>query len=108
MKTNLELLQGYKTKSAIAAGLIGAIIPLSWLTFIIIIKEDLLEKWMLFPLIIIPSGGIIAGVFFYLMSFVWFPSGKKKLAATIFSTIAYFIVIWLSAVMAFSLTGDWD
>ncbi len=108
METNIGFLQGFKTKSAIAAGLLGAIIPLSWLTFIIIVKEDLFEKWMFFPLIIIPAGGIIGGVFFYLMGFVWFPSGKKKLAAIIFSTIVYFIVIWLSAVMAFSLTGDWD
>lgn len=108
MKTNIEFQPGFKTKSALKAGLLGAIIPLSWLTFIILVKEDLFEKWMLLPLIIIPGGGIIGGLFFYLMGFVWFPLGKRKLAAIIISTLLYFIVIWLSAVLAFSLTGDWD
>src|SRR5690606_109114 len=108
MKTSIKFLQGIKPKSALTAGLLGAIIPLSWLTFIILVKEDLFESWMLFPLIIIPAGGIIGGLFFYLMGFVWFPSGKEKLAAIVFSTVLYFLAIWLSAVMAFSLTGDWD
>lgn len=108
MKSSIEFLQGIKTKSAIVAGIIGASIPLSWLTFIILTREDLFETWMLIPLTFIPFGGIVGGLFFYLMGFVWFPTGGKKLAAIIFSVLIYFVALWLSSVLAFSATGHWD
>ncbi|WP_057935714.1 hypothetical protein [Algoriphagus resistens] len=108
MKTNIEFLRGFKPKSAFVAGLIGASIPLSWLAFIILTKEDLFEAWMLIPLTFIPFGGIFGALFFYLMGFVWFPTGNKKLVALMFSTLIYFIAIWISAVLAFSVTGHWD
>jgi hypothetical protein len=63
---------------------------------------------MLIPLTVIPLGGASGGVFFYLMGFVWFPEGSKKLISVIFSTILYFVAIWLSAMIVFNLTGHWD
>lgn len=108
MKTNIEFLKGLQTKSALVASAIGASIPLSWLLFLVIFGKGPFEKWMFIPLGFIPFGGIIGGLFFYLMGFVWFPSGKPKLAAIIFSTVLYFVGIWLSAVLAFSITGHWD
>lgn len=108
MNTSFEFLKRIKLKSLAIAGLIGACIPLSWLGFIVLVKEDAFEKWMLIPLTLIPLGGIFGGMFFYLMGFIWFPTGKIKLAAIIFSTFIYFVAIWLSAVFSFSLTGHWD
>jgi len=108
MKTNLEFFQGMKAKSTLVAGLIGASIPLSWLTFILLTKEDLFETWMLVPLTIIPFGGVFGGIFFYLMGFIWFPTGGQKLTAIIFSTLMYFVAVWISSVLAFSITGHWD
>ncbi|WPR77906.1 hypothetical protein [Algoriphagus sp. NG3] len=108
MKTKIKFLQGIKAKPAIIAGIIGAGIPLSWLSFIILTKEELFETWMLIPLTFIPIGGIFGGLFFYLMGFIWFPTGGKKLAAIVFSVLIYFITIWISAVLAFSITGHWD
>lgn len=108
MKTNIEFLMGFKTKSAIVASAIGASIPLSWLLFLILVGKGSFEKWMAIPLGLIPLGGVLGGLFFYLMGFVWFPTGKSKLAAIIFSTFLYFVAIWLSAVAAFSITGHWD
>jgi hypothetical protein len=108
MKTTIEFLKGFQTKSALIAGIIGAIIPFSWLMFLILVKSDLFESWMLIPLTFIPLGGVFGGIFFYLMGFVWFPTGSKKLIAIIFSTLLYFVAIWLSAVLAFSVTGHWD
>lgn len=87
---------------------LGAILPLICLLFLILTKEDHFESWMYFPLTIIPIGGGIAGAFFYLMGFQWFPSGNRKLIAIIFSTILYFTALWISAVMAFAITGYWD
>ncbi|SIN84435.1 hypothetical protein [Algoriphagus halophilus] len=108
MKTEIDFLKGIQAKSMLAAGIIGASIPLSWLGFIILFKEDVFEKWMLIPLTFIPLGGVFGALFFYLMGFVWFPKGTPKLIAILFSTLLYFIAIWLSAVFAFSLTGDWN
>ncbi|MDI1322811.1 MAG: hypothetical protein PSV36_08680 [Algoriphagus sp.] len=103
-----EFFQGQSVKSLLLPALLGALAPFVLLLFIVLTKEDVFEFWMLVPLTIIPLGGAFGGVFFYLMGFVWFPIGKHKLIATIFSTIFYFVVLWLSAVLAFNYTGQWD
>jgi hypothetical protein len=95
-------------KSLILPATLGASLPLAWLLFIIFTKEDLFESWMYYPLTIIPIGGAVGGTFFYLMGFHWFPEGKSKLIAVIFSTALYFIGLWISAVMAFAVTGHWN
>lgn len=95
-------------RELVLPALLGASIPFALLSFIILTKEDAFEPWMFFPLLIIPSGGAAGGIFFYLMGFLWFPTGNQKLIAIIFSTLMYFVVLWLSSVMAFALTGHWD
>lgn len=95
-------------KELILPAILGASVPLAWLTFIIIMKEDLFEPWMFYPLIFIPLGGAGGGLFFYLMGFHWFPEGNKKLIAVIFSIIFYFFSLWISAVTAFAITGHWN
>ena len=108
MKTDIEFLKGFQLKSALVAGIIGASIPFSWLMFLILVKSKVFETWMLTPLTFIPLGGLFGGLFFYLMGFVWFASGRRKLFAIIFSTLLYFVAIWLSAVFSFSLVGLWN
>lgn len=103
-----DFLQGQTIKNLGLPALLGAFAPFSLLLFIILTKEDVLESWMLIPLILIPLGGALGGIFFYLMGFVWFLTGRKKLIAIIISTILYFVAIWMSAVIAFNLTGQWD
>jgi hypothetical protein len=103
-----DFFQGQSVKSLVLPALLGALAPFALLLFIVLTKEDHLETWMLVPLTIIPLGGALGGVSFYLMGFVWFPFGKQKLIAIIFSTIFYFVVLWLSAVLAFNYTGQWD
>lgn len=98
----------FSIKDLILPAALGASLPLACLLSLILTKEDIFESWMYFPLTIIPTGGAIAGAFFYLMGFLWFPAGKKKLIAIIFSTILYFVSLWISAVMAFAITGHWD
>lgn len=96
------------TKNLIQASFIGAVIPLIYILFIIATKEDVFEKWMLIPLLLIPLGGGLGGTFFYLIGFKWIPEGRKRLLAIIFGTLIYFLSLWLSAVMAFNLTGHWN
>jgi hypothetical protein len=95
-------------KELLLPAALGASLPLACLLFLILTKENIFESWMYYPLTIIPIGGALAGAFFYLMGFQWFPAGTKKLIAIIFSTILYFSAIWISAVMAFAITGHWD
>jgi hypothetical protein len=108
IKPNLMNISHQLQKNILQSSLIGAGLPLIYILFIIYFKEDLFEKWMLTPLILIPLGGALGGIFFFLMGFHWFPNGRKKLLALIFSTIIYFVCLWLSAVLAFNFTGHWD
>lgn len=108
MNNSTDFLQGLPLKKLGLPALLGASAPFSLLLFIILTKEDMLELWMLVPLILIPMGGAVGGIFFYLMGFLWFPKGNQKLIAIIFSTILYFVAIWISAVTAFSFTGHWN
>ena len=87
---------------------LGASLPLTWILFVIFSREPQLEVWMLLPGTLIPTGGAFGGAFFYLMGFHWFPEGKKKLIALIFSSIAYVGTLWFSTIFAFALTGDWN
>ncbi|MCH7399860.1 hypothetical protein MM236_17835 [Belliella sp. DSM 107340] len=105
---NHQLSKGIKPKNLLLAALLGAFLPFAVLVLIILTKEDVFETWMLFPLTIIPAGGAFGGVFFYQMGFQWFSVGAKKLIAVIFSTVLYFVLLWMSAVLVFAITGHWD
>ena len=76
MNTKVEFLKGFQLKSALAAGIIGASIPLSWLMFLILVKSEIFESWMWVPLTFIPLGGVFGGLLFYLMGLVSFWSPK--------------------------------
>ncbi|MGM0945176.1 MAG: hypothetical protein ACQEW9_08320 [Bacteroidota bacterium] len=108
MKNQPPFFFPFKPKELFLPAMLGASLPLAWLLFVILTKEDLFEPWMYYPLIIIPLGGSVGGMFFYLMGFKWFPKGNQKLIAVIFSTLLYFVAIWMSAVMAFAVTGHWN
>ncbi|MFC5193366.1 hypothetical protein ACFPIK_16460 [Algoriphagus aquatilis] len=98
----------FQLKDLLLPAILGGSIPFALLSFIILTKEDVFESWMYFPLLIIPSGGAAGGAFFYLMGFHWFPKGNQKLIAVIFSTLLYFVALWMSSVMAFAITGHWN
>lgn len=98
----------FSSKQLLTAASIGAIIPLSFLCFIILTREDMFEKWMLYPLIIIPIGGGLGAIFLYCMTFVWFTKGVKRELALLFSAMIYGLMLWGFAVLAFAITGHWD
>ena len=97
-----------RLRDLLLPAILGASLPLAWLLFVILTKENLFETWMFYPLTIIPFGGAVGATFFYLMGFQWFPEGSKKLIAILFSTLVYFFGLWISAVMAFAITGHWN
>src|SRR5690606_2911921 len=103
-----DLFKGSAVKSLVLPAVLGASAPLALLLFIILTREDVLESWMLAPLTLIPLAGALGGVIFYLMGFVWFPGGKQKLIAILFSTVFYFVALCMAAVFVFSFTGRFD
>ncbi len=103
-----QLRFGIKLKQLTLPALLGTLAPLALLLFLIIADKESFQLWMFIPLILIPLGGAVGGIFLYLMGFVWFPFGKQKLIAVIISTIFYFVVLWMAAVLAFSFTGRFD
>ena len=64
--------------------------------------------WEFLPLVTVTVGGALGGIVYYLMVQVWYPSGWKKVLATIFSILVYIVLLWLSLVAGFSATGQWD
>ncbi|MBC6366263.1 hypothetical protein [Algoriphagus sp. AK58] len=108
MNNSPSALPSFHWKDLMLPSFIGSSLPLAWLLFILLTKEDLFETWMFYPLTIIPLGGAVGGIFFYLMGFLWFPKGNQKLIAVIFSTLMYFVTLWISAVLAFAITGHWN
>ena len=108
MRNPCEFLPKQPIQILAVPAVLGAASPLSLLLFLILSQEEHFESWMAIPLLLIPTGGALGGIFFFLMGFVWFPKGKKKLLAVFLSISIYFVALWLSAVLAFSISGHWD
>ena len=108
MANLLKNFLGLEPKSLVLPAILGAIIPAALLLFLIVANSATYAAWMLVPLLIIPAGGATGGIFFYLMGFHWFPKGTSKLIAILVSLVVYFVVVWLSSVIAFNFTGHWD
>ncbi|MCH7402839.1 hypothetical protein ACFOUP_17065 [Belliella kenyensis] len=107
MKTQENAIK-LSTNTLLKATSIGAIIPILYLCFIILTKEETFEMWMLYPLIIIPIGGGLGAIFFYNMTFIWFREGVKRMFAFLLSAIVYGVMLWGFAVLAFAITGHWN
>ncbi|PRY88915.1 hypothetical protein [Mongoliibacter ruber] len=88
--------------------IIGGSLPLAFLLFIILTKEEYFETWMIYPMTIIPLGGALGGAIFFLLVFHRYRVGTKKVFAIIFSIIIYLVSLWISAIIAFNFTGHWD
>jgi hypothetical protein len=108
MRNPCEFLPKQSIRTLVIPAILGAASPLSLLLFLILSQEEHFESWMAIPLLLIPAGGALGGIFFFLMGFVWYPRGNKKLLAVILSISIYFVALWLSAVLAFSISGHWD
>jgi hypothetical protein len=64
--------------------------------------------WEFFPLLTVLFGGALGGVVYYLLVQVWRTAGWKKILITIISILIYIVLMWLSLIVGFSATGQWD
>lgn len=102
-------------KRALQGAGIASILAISFLLFVLLFGGVLVEKkefwegvWEFFPLVTVTVGGALGGIVYHVMVQVWYPTGWKKIVATIFSVLVYTGLLWLSLIAGFSATGKWD
>lgn len=102
---------GYRALKGAGIALVLAIILLSIIFPIggvLIGKKFWQGVWEFLPMVTVTIGGALGGIFYYLMVQVWYPSKWKKVLAVILSILVYFGLLWLSLIVGFSATGQWD
>ena len=93
---------------------IALVLTIIFLSTIFLIGDVLNGKnfwqaaWEFFPLVTVPVGGALGGLVYYLLVQAWHPTGWKKVMATTISTLIYIVLLWLSLIVGFSATGQWD
>lgn len=119
MNAKNELMHNLYNKSLGKRALQGAgiafLLAISFLLFVLLFGGVLVEKkafwegvWEFFPLVTVTAGGALGGIIYYVMVQVWYPSGWKKIVATIISVLVYTVLLWASLIAGFSATGKWD
>jgi membrane associated rhomboid family serine protease len=57
------------------------------------------KLWMLRPLIIVPLAGAAGAAFYYLMDYLRYQGGWRKILANIIGIIAFLLALWIGAVL---------
>ena len=65
------------------------------------------EYWFIRPLITVPYGGAMAGLFYYLMAHLRKQGGWKMITANVLSFLILFIGLWMGTVLGLAGTM-WD
>ena len=71
-------------------------------------NSDTITSSLFLPLLTVPVGGGIGGLFFHLMRPYRHQKGAIGLVALIISLLVFLVGIWLSLVAALSVIGLWD
>ncbi|GAB3835604.1 hypothetical protein GCM10028821_32300 [Hymenobacter jeollabukensis] len=64
--------------------------------------------WTVLPLLTVPVAGAFGGLLYYLLDYLRYQGGWQKAVANVVSLVAYGVLLWLSLVAAFAVTGLWD
>ena len=65
-------------------------------------------EWIFMPLVTVGISGAIGGVFFFIFDQLGPEKGWPKIVFRILGFAFYAGVLWLSLVLAYSITGHWD
>lgn len=65
-------------------------------------------EWILMPLVTVSISGAIGGVFFFIFDQLGPEKGWLKVIFRILGFAFYAGILWLSLVLAYSITGHWD
>ena len=65
-------------------------------------------EWLLMPLVTVGISGAIGGVFYFIFDQLGPAKGWPKVVFQILGIAFYIGILWLSLVLAYSITGHWD
>ena len=66
------------------------------------------REWIFMPLITVTISGAIGGVFYFVFDQLGPAKGWPKVLFRILGILLYLAILWLSLVLAYSITGHWD
>jgi hypothetical protein len=64
--------------------------------------------WMVIPLLTVSVGSICFSIFVFAIRLLFAKTKKQSVFVNVLSVIIFFVMIWMSLVAAFSVTGFWD
>lgn len=65
-------------------------------------------EWIFMPVVTVTISGAIGGVFFFIFDQLGPEKGWSKVVFRILGIAFYAGILWLSLVLAYSITGHWD
>lgn len=65
-------------------------------------------NWVFIPLAAVTVGGAFGGAFYCFMDLFRAQGGWKKVLANVASVLAYFIILYMSLILALNAIGLWD
>ena len=64
--------------------------------------------WMIVPYLTVSGASIAFGIFVFAVRLFYAKTKKQKVLINVLSVIIFFVMIWMSLIAAFSVTGFWD
>ena len=86
----------------------GTLIGLGLATVFFVFFGIVSGEWIIMPLVTVGISGAIGGVFFFIFDQLGPEKGWLKVVFRILGFAFYAGILWLSLVLAYSITGHWD
>ena len=99
------------SKTLIKRALQGAVIALVLITVFILgalTANGNTGNWVFLPIAAVTVGGAFGGAFYCFMGLFRNQGGWKKVLADVASVLVYFIILYMSLILALSALGLWD
>ena len=86
----------------------GATLGLGLATVFFIFFGIAAGEWIFMPLVTVTISGAIGGVFYFIFDQLGPAKGWSKVLFRILGILFYIAILWISLVLAYSITGHWD
>ncbi|MCE2613201.1 hypothetical protein LVD13_09480 [Flavobacteriaceae bacterium D16] len=86
----------------------GALLGLGLATVFFVFFGIAAGEWIIMPMVTVTLSGAIGGVFFFIFDQLGPAKGWPKVFFRILGFLFYTGILWLSLVLAYSITGHWD
>ncbi len=105
MNTQTKPIQkGSTTKRMILGGAIALILIIVFLSGVKNPDPAWGKYWMIKPLLVVPTAGVMGGLFYNLMNPLRYQGGWMTILATFISIIGYVVILWIGTVLGLNGT----